>query len=114
MSVAAPVLAVRDLAVHFATRRGDVAAVRGVSFDVAAGRSLGLVGESGSGKSQTCYAIMGLMPGNATIGGSARLDGEELVGAPRARLDSLRGRRMGLVFQDPMTCLLYTSPSPRD
>jgi len=105
MSAAPPVLSVRDLSVRFATRRGGVEAVRGVSFDVAAGRSLGLVGESGSGKSQTCYAIMGLMPGNATVGGSARLDGEELVGAPRARLDHLRGRRMGLVFQDPMTAL---------
>jgi len=102
---ARPTLAVRDLTVRFATRRGPVSAVRGVSFDVPAGRSLGIVGESGSGKSQTCYAIMGLLPGNATVGGSVRVDGEELVGAPRARLDALRGRRMGLVFQDPMTAL---------
>ncbi len=105
MSAAVPVLSVRELSVRFASRRGSVEAVRGVSFDVAAGRSLGLVGESGSGKSQTCYAIMGLMPANATIAGSARLDGEELVGASRARLDRLRGPRMGLVFQDPMTAL---------
>ncbi len=105
MSAPAPVLAVHDLSVRFATRRGSVEAVRGVSFELAAGRSLGLVGESGSGKSQTCYAIMGLMPDNAAVGGSARLEGEELVGATRARLDALRGRRMGLVFQDPMTAL---------
>jgi oligopeptide transport system ATP-binding protein len=105
MSTPPPVLAVQDLSVGFATRRGRVEAVRGVSFEVAAGRSLGLVGESGSGKSQTCYAIMGLLPANAAVAGSARLDGEELVGAPRARLDALRGRRMGLVFQDPMTAL---------
>jgi oligopeptide transport system ATP-binding protein len=105
MSAAPSVLSVRDLSVRFATRRGVVEAVRDVSFEVAAGHSLGLVGESGSGKSQTCYAIMGLMPGNATVGGSARLDGEELVGASRARLDRLRGRRMSLVFQDPMTAL---------
>jgi len=105
VSAAPPILSVRDLSVRFATRRGSVEAVRGVSFEVAAGRSLGLVGESGSGKSQTCYAIMGLMPGNATVGGSARLEGEQLVGATRARLDALRGRRMGLVFQDPMTAL---------
>jgi oligopeptide transport system ATP-binding protein len=100
-----PVLSVRDLAVRFVTRRGPVDAVRGVSFDVPAGRSLGIVGESGSGKSQTCYAIMGLMPANARVSGSARLDGEELVGASRSRLDALRGQRMGLVFQDPMTAL---------
>jgi oligopeptide/dipeptide ABC transporter ATP-binding protein len=102
---AAPVLEVTDLAVRFRTRRGPVDAVRGVSFTLERGRSLGIVGESGSGKSQTCYAIMGLLPGNAAVSGSARLEGEELVGARRGRLDALRGQRMSLVFQDPMTAL---------
>ncbi|MCU0760790.1 MAG: ABC transporter ATP-binding protein [Steroidobacteraceae bacterium] len=105
MSTSPAVLSVRDLTVRFATRRGPVDAVRGVSFEVAAGRSLGIVGESGSGKSQTCFAIMGLLPGNARVGGSVRLDGEELVGVARGRLDVLRGSRMGIVFQDPMTAL---------
>ncbi|MCP5328818.1 MAG: ABC transporter ATP-binding protein [Steroidobacteraceae bacterium] len=105
MNAPAPVLSVQDLTVRFATRRGPVEAVRGVSFELAAGRSLGIVGESGSGKSQTCFAIMGLLPGNARIGGSALLDGEQLVGLPRRRLDALRGPRMGIVFQDPMTAL---------
>ncbi|MFO1426792.1 MAG: ATP-binding cassette domain-containing protein [Steroidobacteraceae bacterium] len=90
------VLAVADLAVRFDTRRGPVAAVRGVSFALGRGRSLGIVGESGSGKTQACFAIMGLLPANARVGGSVRLEGEELLGAPAAsRLDELRGRRMG-------------------
>ena len=102
---AAPLLEVQDLGVRFATRRGPVEAVRGVSFALEPGRSLGIVGESGSGKSQTCFAIMGLLPRNAAVSGSVRFEGEELVGLSRRRLDELRGRRMGIVFQDPMTAL---------
>lgn len=100
-----PLLRVRDLSVRFRARRGSVHAVNGVSFDLVRGRSLGIVGESGSGKSQTCFAIMGLLPQSAECTGSVRFEGEELIGAPRRMLDRLRGQRMSLVFQDPMTSL---------
>lgn len=100
-----PLLQVRDLAVRFRGRRGTVDAVNGVSFDLARGRSLGIVGESGCGKSQTCFALMGLLPQSAECSGSVRFEGEELLGAPRRTLDRLRGQRMSLVFQDPMTAL---------
>ncbi len=100
-----PLLRVRDLTVRFHARRGSVPAVNGVSFDLARGRSLGIVGESGCGKSQTCFALMGLLPQSAACTGSVRFEGEELLGAPRRMLDRLRGQRMSLVFQDPMTAL---------
>jgi oligopeptide transport system ATP-binding protein len=98
-------LRVRDLTVRFHGRRGTVHAVNGVSFDLDRGRSLGIVGESGCGKSQTCVALMGLLPQSAACSGSVEFEGEQLLGAPRRRLDQLRGQRMGLVFQDPMTAL---------
>jgi oligopeptide transport system ATP-binding protein len=99
------VLQVARLGVRFASRRGEVHAVRDVSFSLRRGRSLGLVGESGCGKSQTCFAIMGLSGANARIDGSIRLQGQELVGLSRSQLDGIRGRRIGMVFQDPMTAL---------
>ena len=105
MSAAGAVLEVEDLAISYRTRRGPIDAVRGVSFSLDRGRSLGLVGESGSGTSQTCFAIMGLLPGNASVRGAISLLGEPIIGAPRSRLDALRGRQMSLVFQDPMTAL---------
>jgi ABC-type dipeptide/oligopeptide/nickel transport system ATPase component len=99
-------LAVRDLATHFATRAGVAKAVDGVSFDVRAGEIVGLVGESGSGKSVTGYSILGLIdpPGRIT-GGSIKLDGQELVGLSHHRFRTLRGRRVAMVFQDPMSTL---------
>ena len=99
-------LQVRDLATHFATRTGIAKAVDGVSFDVHAGEIVGLVGESGSGKSVTGYSILGLIdpPGRIT-GGSVKLDGQELIGMPHSRLRALRGRRIAMVFQDPMSTL---------
>ena len=99
-------LQVRDLATHFSTRAGAAKAVDGVSFDVAAGEIVGLVGESGSGKSVTGYSILGLVdPPGRIVGGSVKLDGQELIGLPHARLRALRGRRIAMVFQDPMSTL---------
>ncbi|PJN26235.1 ABC transporter ATP-binding protein [Kitasatospora sp. CB02891] len=94
-----PLLAVRNLTVDF----GDHPAVRGVDLDLRRGETLGLVGESGSGKSVTALAVLGLLPAAARIGGSVRLDGEELVGLPARQLAEIRGRRIAMVFQDPLS-----------
>ncbi|MEV4555685.1 ABC transporter ATP-binding protein [Kitasatospora sp. NPDC049285] len=99
-----PLLAVHDLSVHFATAEGTVHAVKGVDFTVEAGRTLGIVGESGSGKSVTSLAVMGLHRG-ATVTGSAKLHGRELIGAPEEEIRRLRGRTMAMVFQDALTAL---------
>ncbi len=100
------VLEVRDLATEFRTREGLVRAVNGVSFSLERGEILGLVGESGSGKSVTGFSLLGLVdpPGRIT-GGSVRFHGEELLGMPEAALRRLRGRRIAMVFQDPMMTL---------
>ncbi len=99
-------LEVRDLSTHFATRAGVLKAVDGVSFSIASGEIVGLVGESGSGKSVTGFSILGLVdPPGRIVGGSVRLDGNELVGLPAEELRALRGRRMAMVFQDPSTTL---------
>ena len=101
-----PTLAVDSLATHFFTRDGVAKAVDDVSFSIAPGEVLGLVGESGSGKSVTGFSILGLVdaPGRI-VGGSIKLQGEELVGASQDRLRALRGNRMAMVFQDPMMTL---------
>ena len=102
----ANLLEVRGLSTHFATRAGVAKAVDGVSFDVAAGEIVGLVGESGSGKSVTGYSILGLVdaPGRI-VGGSVKLDGQELVGLAQPQLRALRGKKVAMVFQDPMSTL---------
>lgn len=102
----APLLRVRDLSV----RIGPVAAVNGLSFDVHRGEFLGVVGESGSGKSVTGKAILGLLPKRAEIGGSVQLEGQELLGASAEVMRGIRGRRIGLVFQDALAALdpVYT------
>ena len=106
----APLLQVRDLEVTFTTDAGGVVAVKGVSFDVEPGQTIAIVGESGSGKTTVATAVLGLLPDNGKItGGSVRLSGQELVGASSRRLQSLRGRVLGLVPQDPMTNLNPTS-----
>jgi peptide/nickel transport system ATP-binding protein len=101
-----PVLSVRNLTVAFSTREGEVKAVNGVSFDIARGEVLGLVGESGSGKSVTGLSILGLIdaPGRI-VSGSVRIEGEELVGRAEEELRRVRGKRLAMIFQDPMTTL---------
>jgi oligopeptide/dipeptide ABC transporter ATP-binding protein len=100
-----PLLSVRDLTVSFDTHGRDAHAVRGVNFDVAAGETIGIVGESGSGKSVTALAIMGLLANNAVVSGSIKLHGRELVGLDRRALRKIRGKQVGMVFQDPLTSL---------
>ncbi len=100
-------LEVRDLRVEFSTYGGVVKAVRGVSFSLARGRTLAIVGESGCGKSVTVQAAMGLIPtppGRIT-GGSVRFDGQELVGLGPGQANRIRGKEIGMIFQDPMTSL---------
>jgi peptide/nickel transport system ATP-binding protein len=99
-------LEVADLQTEFATRDGVLRAVQGVSFALDRGQILGLVGESGSGKSVTGFSILGLIDAPGRIaGGSVRFDGQDLVGAPEQRLRALRGKRIAMIFQDPMMTL---------
>jgi peptide/nickel transport system ATP-binding protein len=100
------VLEVRDLAVEFPSRDGPIRAVNGVSFDLSKSEILGLVGESGSGKSVTGYSLIGLIdPPGRIVAGRIRFHGEELVGMPEEAIRRLRGRRIAMVFQDPMMTL---------
>ncbi|MCJ8143404.1 ABC transporter ATP-binding protein [Ancylobacter sp. A5.8] len=100
-----PLLDIRGLAVTIPTRDGERAAVSNVDFTVDRGEVVGLVGESGSGKSLSMLAVMGLLPRQLHVSGSIRFDGVEICGAPERRMRSLRGRRIAMVFQDPMTAL---------
>ncbi|HUF98070.1 MAG TPA: ABC transporter ATP-binding protein [Ilumatobacter sp.] len=99
------VLSLRDLRVDFKTPNGLVQAVRGVDLDVHPGEAVGIVGESGSGKSVTFLATMGLLPKSAQITGSAKVGGVELVGARRNVLNGIRGKRVAMIFQDPLSAL---------
>jgi peptide/nickel transport system ATP-binding protein len=100
-----PLLEVRNLDVTLQTQRGPARAVRDVSFTLERGQTLGLVGESGCGKSITAMSLMGLLPENAKVAGSIMLEGREIVGLPERQLCELRGDRIGMIFQEPMTAL---------
>jgi peptide/nickel transport system ATP-binding protein len=106
-----PLLEVRHLRVEFPTRRGTLVALDDVSFDIAPGEVLGVVGESGAGKSLTGAAIIGLLePPGRIAGGEIRFDGQRIDDLPYEKMRAIRGRRIGAIFQDPLTSLnpLYT------
>jgi peptide/nickel transport system ATP-binding protein len=100
-----PLLSVNNLRVSLPTARGAVEALRGVSFTVERGETLGLIGESGCGKSMAALALMGLLPEGARVSGSMMFDGIELASADEARWCELRGARLAMVFQEPMSAL---------
>ncbi|MFK7886909.1 MAG: ABC transporter ATP-binding protein [Gammaproteobacteria bacterium] len=103
----APILSVRDLVVEFATERGAVRAVNGVSFDVFAGDTLGIVGESGCGKTVTSLALLGLVPSppGRIVRGEIVLGGRDIVGLNDRAMRDIRGRDIAMIFQEPMTAL---------
>ena len=102
-----PLLQVRDLQVQFNTENGIVRAVNGISFDLAAGETLGIVGESGSGKSVANLALLGLIPQppGEIVGGRAEFRGQDLLGKSHRELTAIRGNDIAMIFQDPMTAL---------
>jgi len=101
------VIDVRDLRTHIVTRWGTIRAVDGVSFALEEGETLGLVGESGSGKSMTCLSIVRLVPRPAAriVGGAVRLDGDDLLTKSDAEMQQIRGRKVAMILQDPMSSL---------
>jgi peptide/nickel transport system ATP-binding protein len=109
----APLLDVRDLRVTLQTAQGPADALRGVSFALERGATLGLIGESGCGKSMTALALMGLLPEGAKVAGSMRFDGGELRTLDEDALCALRGDRIAMVFQEPMTALNPLHPIGR-
>ncbi|MDH3915607.1 MAG: ATP-binding cassette domain-containing protein [Chromatiales bacterium] len=98
-------LEVDDLTVEFSTADGMLPAVRGVGFSLEQGDALGIVGESGSGKSQTVLALMGLLADNGRARGRARFDGQDLLSLSRTDMNNIRGEKISMIFQDPMTSL---------
>ncbi len=102
---AAPLLAIRGLDLWFDTEQGRVHAVRGVSLEVPAGRTLGLVGESGCGKSVTCHSILRLTPANGVMAGAILFDGRDLAAGGEEAVGELRGREIAMIFQEPLSAL---------
>ncbi len=100
-------LSVQNLATYFYTRNGVVRAVNGVSYDLEPGETLGIVGESGSGKSVSCYSLLGLipMPPGKIVSGTAMYNGLDLLKATPKQMRDVRGSKISMIFQDPMTCL---------
>jgi peptide/nickel transport system ATP-binding protein len=114
MSAAQPLLQVEDLHIALTTDAGSFPAVEGVSFEIARGETVGLVGESGCGKSITALSIMGLLkPPLGLAGGRIRLTGQEIQNLPAAELRALRGKRIAMIFQEPMTALNPLKPVGR-
>jgi peptide/nickel transport system ATP-binding protein len=105
-----PLLEVTGLTISIPTETGTIEAVRGVSFTLRAGETIGIVGESGSGKTMLALSVLGLLPGAARVTGSVRLDGTEILASTPAQWQGIRGTRVAMVFQDPMTALnpMYT------
>ena len=104
-SAAEPVLAVQNLTTRFKTPEGEVSAVSDVNFTIRPGETIGVVGESGSGKSQIFMSIMGLLAANGRATGSVKYRGQEILGLPPAQLNRIRGSKIAMIFQDPMTSL---------
>ena len=104
------ILTLKNIKVNFRTLDGIVEAVKGVNLDVKAGETVAIVGESGSGKSQLMMGTMGLLASNGTISGEANYRGTNLIGLPKQQLNTIRGRKIAMIFQEPMTSLdpLYT------
>jgi len=102
---AAALLDVHDLSVRFRTEGGEVSAVNGIGFALERGQTLGIVGESGAGKSQSMLALMGLLAANGRAGGRALFAGQNLLALPATALNRIRGNRIAMIFQDPMTSL---------
>ncbi|MEM6666115.1 MAG: ATP-binding cassette domain-containing protein, partial [Pseudomonadota bacterium] len=103
--MAAPILTLRNFDVRFDTNDGEVHAVKGIDLDVIEGETLAIVGESGSGKSQTMLSVIGLLASNGHVSGSARYRDQELVGLSQRALNKVRGHRITMIFQEPMTSL---------
>src|SRR3954470_3120995 len=100
-----PLLEVEHLTITLQTNRGPARPVRHVSFTLESGDTLGIVGESGCGKSMTAMAIMGLLPDGAKLTGSIRFDGQELTTKTDRQMGAIRGDRIGMIFQEPMSAL---------
>ncbi len=113
MTTTTPLLDVQSLAITLQTQRGAVRAVHDLGFTLARGDTLGLIGESGCGKSLTALALMGLLPEGASVRGSIRFDGQDLLAMPDKALCQLRGNRMAMVFQEPMSALNPVHPIGR-
>jgi peptide/nickel transport system ATP-binding protein len=105
MTSGSSLLEVSGLRVTVDTARGPADALRGVSFSIGRGETLGVIGESGCGKSMTALAVMGLLPERARVSGSIRFDGQELSALDEDAMCRVRGARIGMVFQEPMSAL---------